>query len=347
MKSRVPVLVLVVFVFAALSVHAEYRPVRGSVLVLLKSTTAVEDPEFRALMLSVIRIEIEDRELEMIEPEAPPTEKEQPLDSAKKAGAEFALAASYTMGEQAAAFDLTWYETAVKTKSATVSRKSALDFTLDVTIASAVVEVLEGQKARISALPLKPDPNAKQAAVTPPVEESTGTVELGKDVVRLEPLKPLLFSAGVEPLISTFSATQYIQDLFFGAKASFAWRFPVLGGAGGLGITSGFQKYYVTNVGHPGNFYGIPVGAQVQYGTRMPGPIDFFMHFEGGTLIWYLNRDDGILVNGVVWFIAGGVGLVVDIFKNFGIAIDVTYSYYPLVPAFTFLEPSVLLLLKL
>ncbi|OHD74352.1 MAG: hypothetical protein A2177_00900 [Spirochaetes bacterium RBG_13_68_11] len=314
-------------------------------LVLLKSTTAVEDPEFRALMLSVIRVEIEDRELEMIEPETPPTGKEQPLDSAKKAGTEFALAASYTMGEQAATFDVTWYETAAKTKSTTVSRKSALDFTLDVTIASAVVEILEGQKARILALPLKPDPNA--VAVTPPDEAQVIPVELGKDVVRLEQVKPLLISLGAGPLISTFSATQYIQDLYFGAKVAFAWRFPMLGGAGGVGITSSYQKYYVTNVGHPGWFYGIPVGAQVQYGTRMPGAIDFFVHLDGGALIWYWDQDDGNLVNGVVWFIAGGVGLVVDILKNFGIAIDVAYSYYPLNPAFTFLEPSVLLLLKL
>jgi hypothetical protein len=120
----------------------------------------------------------------------------------------------------------------------------------------------------------------------------------------------------------------------------------VLGGAGGLGITSGIQRYYVGNVGHPGMFYGIPVGAQVQYGTRMPGPIDFFVHLDGGALIWYWNQDDGNLVSGVVWYIAGGVGLVVDILKNLGIAMDVTYSYYPLNPAFSFLEPSLLLLLK-
>jgi hypothetical protein len=349
MKPRVPVLVLLLIVFAALHLHAANRPVRGSVLVLLKSTTAEEDPEFRALLLSVFRVEVEDRELELVEPAESPPKGEEPFVTARKAGAEFALAATYTTGEREASFELEWYDAEAQTKAASISRKGALDFTLDVTIASAVVELLGGQKDRISALPLKADPNVDQAAVTPSGEAAasiTTEIATGKDVVRLEPVKPLQISLGVEPLISTFSATQFIQELYFGAKVAFAWRFPMLGGAGGVGITSGLQKYYVTNVGHPGMFYGVPVGAQIQYGTRTPGLLNFFLHLDGGALIWFWDRDDGILVNGVVWYMAGGVGLGVDILKNIGIAVDVTYSYYPLNPAFTFLEPSVLLVLK-
>jgi hypothetical protein len=341
MKPRVPVLVLVFAVLAALPMHAAYRPVRGSVLVLLKSTTGIEDSDLKALMLNVIRIEIEDRELEMVVPAALPPAGEQPLDSARKAGTEFALVATYTTSGKEVTVDLTWYERAAKTKSATVSRKSAVDFTFDVTMAAAVAQVLEAQKARILALPLKPDPNP--VAVTPPDE---GPVELGKDVVRLEPLKPVLISLGAEPLISTFSATEYIQDLYFGAKAAVTWRFPMLGGAGGLGVTAGFQRYYV-NTGTPGMFYAFPIGLQVQYGTRMPGPLDFFVHFDGGGLLWTWDQTSGNEPFAIWWYIAGGVGLVVDIFKNVGIAVDVTYSYYPLNPAFTFLEPAVLLLLKL
>jgi hypothetical protein len=342
MKSRVPVLVLVVIVLAALPTHAEYRPVRGSVLVLLKSTTGTEDTDLKPLMLNVIRIEIEDRELEMVVPAALPPAGEQPLDSAKKAGAEFALTAAYTTSGKEVVVDLTWYETAAKTKSSTISRKSAVDFTFDVTMAAAVAQVLEAQKARILALPLKPDPNA--AAVTPPGEVP---LELGKDVVRLEPLKPILISLGAEPLIPTFSATDYIEGLWFGAKAAVAWRFPMLGGAGGLGVTVGFQQYDVSNVGSPGMFYALPIGLQVQYGTRMPGPLDFFVHFDGGGLLWTWDQTSENEPFAIWWYIAGGVGLVVDILKNFGIAVDITYSYYPLNPAFTFLEPAVLLLLKL
>lgn len=348
MISRVPVLVVACLLLASLQLSAaEYRPVRGSVLVVMKSSSGTEDQEFRSLMLSVVRVEVEDRELAMVEPVPSPPEGEQPLDSAKKAGAEFGLLVAYTMGSQEVSYDLEWYDVAARKKAASASRKSALDFTLDVSIASAVVEILEGQKDRISALPLKPDPNAVQETATPSVEAAP--VELGKDVVRLEKVKPFLLSVGVEPLISTFSATEYIQDLFWGAKLNLAWRFALGGGAGGLGLTSGFQRYDVVNVGHPGTFYGIPVGAQIQYGTRMPGPFDFFAHLEGGVLIWYWDQttSGGSLVNGVVWFISGGVGLVVDILKNFGVAIDVTYSYYPMNPAFTFLEPSLMLLLKL
>jgi len=274
-----------------------------------------------------------------------PPEGELPLRSAEKAGTEFALTATYTASRQEASFDLAWYDTAAKTKAAAVARKAALDFTLDISIASAVVELLKDQKARIAALPLKPDPNA--IAVTPPVEVPAGPVELGKDIVRLEPVKPILISLGAAPLISTFSATEYIQDLYFGAKAAVAWRFPILGGAGGLGATLGFQRYFVSNVGSPGMFYAFPIGLQVQYGTRMPGPIDFFVHLDGGGLLWTWDQTSGTENFALWWYIAGGVGLVVDIFRNFGIAVDLTYSFYPLNPAFTFLEPAVLLLLKL
>jgi len=348
MISRVPVLVVVCLLLASLQLSAaEYRPVRGSVLVLVKSSDGTEDQELTSLMLSVVRVEVEDRELAMVEPASSPPEGEQPLDSAKKAGAEFSLVVVYTMGGQEVSYDLQWYDVAARTKAASTSRKSALDFTLDVSIASAVVEILDGQKDRILALPLKPDPNAAQVTATPPVEAAP--VEFGKDIVRLEEVKPFLLSVGVEPLISTFSATEYVQGLFWGAKASVAWRFALLGGVGGLGITSGYQRYDVVNVTYPGPFSGIPIGAQVQYGTRMPGALNFFTHFEGGVLVWSWNQTSsgGNLLNGVVWFIAGGVGLVVDILKNFGVAIDVTYSYYPLNPAFTFLEPSLMLLLKL
>jgi hypothetical protein len=350
MKPRLPVLVLLFLASAALQLPADYRPVRGTVLVLAKSTAPEEDPEFRSLLLNVCRVEVEARELELIEPDASPPEGEQPIETARKAKAEFALTASYATGDRDATFVLTWYDVAARKQAASIESKAALDFTLDVTIASAIAELLEGQADRISALPLKPDPNAASATVTPSSEAAASidaVIATVKDVVRLEPVLPLQIILGVEPLISTFSATQYIQDLFFGAKVAFAWRFPMLGGAGGIGITSGLQKYYVQNVGHPGMFYGVPVGAQMLYGTRMPGPIGFFVHLDGGALIWFWDRDDGILVNGVVWYVSGGVGLEVDILKNIGIAVDVTYSYYPLNPAFTFLEPSVLLVLKL
>jgi hypothetical protein len=347
MRSRVPVLVGVCLLLVSLPLLAEYRPVRGSVVVFLKSTTDTEDPEFRSLMLSVIRVEVEDRELEMVESEALPPEGARILDAATQAGVEFAIDASYTMGDQEVSFDLTWYDVAAKTKAATVSGKSALDFTLDVSIASVVVEALDEQKDRISALPLKPDPNAVQETTTPPAEAPPATVELGKDVVRLERVRPFLFSAGVQPLISTFAATNYLTDLYFGAKAAVAWRFPLGGGAGGIGITSSYQRYRIENVGHPGVFNGIPVGGQVQYGTRMPGPLDFFFHADGGVLIWYLDRDDSVRNNGVSWYILGGVGLVVDVFSFMGIGIDVTYAYYYGYPPLTILEPSVMLLLKL
>jgi hypothetical protein len=350
MKPRVPVLVLFLFLSAAFNLHADSRPVRGSVLVLMKSAGSEEDPEFRSLLLDVCRVEIESRELEMIEPEASPPGDEQPIETARKAAAEFALTAFYATGDRDATFVLTWYDVAARTKAASVERKASLDFTLDITIASAIAELLEGQADRISALPLKPDPNAGAAIVTPSgetVSPPIDQVQLGGDIVRLRPLKRLAFTIGAAPLISTFGASDLITDVYFSIKTTAAWRFSMLGGAGGLGIASGLQRYYVTNILQEGWFTTIPIGAQVQYGTRMPGPFDFIFHLDGGMVLWFLDPDVGFPSNGMVPYVEGGVGFIVNVLQNLGVALDVNYAYYFFRnPDFSFLEPALLLVLK-
>ncbi len=350
MKPRAPVLVLLFIASAAILLHADYRPVRGSVLVLMASTGAEEDPEFRSLLLNVCRVEIEARELEVVEPEASPPEGERPIDSARKAGAEFALTASYTTRERDATFVLTWYDAASQTRASSVEHTATLDFTLDVSIASAIAELLDGQKDRIAALPLKPDPNAAPASVTPSSEAVSppiGQVELGGDVVRLKPLKRLAFTIGAAPLISTFGASDLITKVYFSLKTTAAWRFPMLGGAGGIGIDTGVQRYYVENIVNQGWFSTVPIGAQVQYATRMPGPFDFVFHLGGGVVLWFLDPDAGLPSNGVVPYVQGGVGFIVNILENLGIALDVDYAYYFFRnPDFSFLEPAVLLVLR-
>jgi hypothetical protein len=337
-------------VSTTIPLHADYRPVRGSVLVLLKSTAAEDDPEFRSLLLNVCRVEIEARELELVEPAADPPQGEEPFVTAQKAGVEFALAASYTTSEREASFELEWYDAEARAKTGSISRKAALDFTLDVTIASAVAELLSEQKDRIAALPLKPDPNAASTAVTPSseaVSPSIGQVELGGDVVRLKPLKRLAFTIGAAPLISTFGTSDLITDVYFSLKTTAAWRFSMLGGAGGIGIASGLQRYYVTNILQAGWFSTIPIGAQVQFGTRMPGPFDFVFHLDGGMVLWFLDPDVGSPSNGMVPYLEGGVGFIVNILQNLGVALDVGYAYYFFRnPDFSFLEPALLLVVK-
>jgi hypothetical protein len=346
MRSRVPVLVVVLSALAVLPVSAEYRPVRANVLVIVRSTTAEEDQGFHDLLLNVIRVEVEDRELGIVVPEAPLPDGEPPLRSAANAGAEFALVGSYTVRGPEVAFDLSWYDAAAPARAATVSGRSAFDFRLDVALASAVVQLLDAQKDRISALPLKPDPNAHQEAVTPPA--GVAAPELGRDVVRLKPFKPLMITAGAAPLIATFDATSFIENVYFEVKATAAWRFPLLGGAAGIGIDSGWQRYYVSNTttGNDGWFQTIPIGAQIQYATRMPGPFDFFFHIDGGVVAWFLDPDIGSPSNGVVPYVQGGVGLIVNVLENLGVGIDVNYSLYFFNPYFTFLEPSLMLVLK-
>lgn len=359
MIPRVPVLVVLVVSCIAALLPAADRPIRGSVFAIVRPASAEGDPEFQALLLSVCRVEVEARELELREPDADVPDGEEPVASAAKAGAEFALVIAYATGERQATIDLSWYDVAAGAQAASVTLTAALDFTLDVTIASAVVELLDGQADRIAALPRKRAPGTEPAAVPPaeapastlPTAEDqpppVGQVQLGKDVVRLKPLKPLVFTIGAAPLIATFATPDYIAKMYFGFKTSAAWRFPMLGGAGGVGIVSGLQRYYVENILNQGWFTTLPVGVQAQFGTRMPGPFDFLFHLDGGAVVWFLDPDAGIASSGVVPYVQGGVGFLVNVLDNLGIGLDVAFAgYFFANPNFTFLEPGLTLVLK-
>jgi hypothetical protein len=352
MRSRVPVLVLLVFTIAIVPLHAADRSVRGGVLVLLKSTTAEEDQEFRSLMLDVIRVEVEDRELEMIEPDPPPPAGEEPLSSAAKAGAEFALVAAYTLSARDTVFDLAWYDAAAKAKAASVSRTSALDFTLDVTIASAVVELLEGQKERIAAVLSARAASARlaaeKAAAEKAAEDKAAAEKAAAERAAIEAAanarakaeadrqiaaamkRPVrhwsLYAAGA-PFLATVESSQYFTLGLSGALNG-QYRFAVSGGLIGIGFATGFQRFRATGTGGEADSTLVPLGVTFAYGTNTGSRFDFLAHVDGGASLFILQPLNGIAEVGVVPFALGGVGITIAVFEKAGFIIDASYAAF-------------------
>jgi hypothetical protein len=352
MKARVPVLVVLFFLLAALQGPAEERAVRGSVLVLLKSTTAGEDPEFRALMLSVIRVEIENRELALIEPETLPPDDEKPWQSAKQADAEFALVATYATGQRKVAFDLSWYDTAEKKQVQSVSREATLDFTLDVTIAAAVVELLDGQKDRIAAV-RSARADAARAAAEKAAAEKTAAEKAAAEKTAAEraaieeaanakakaeadrtiaaalkrPLKHWSMLAGAGPFLATVEASQYFT-LGLSAFLNGQYRFSVPGGLLGIGLASGLQRFHATGTAGEADSTLVPVGVTFVYGTNTGSRFDFFAHIDGGAALFILQPIIGNTAIGVVPYILGGVGMTIAVFEKAGIIIDASYAAF-------------------
>jgi hypothetical protein len=367
---------------------AAEMPVRGRVLVLIQSATDSEDPEFKSLMLNAIRVEIEDRELDVLEPTAQPPRGEQPWISANQADADFALVATYTMNAQEAAFDLAWYDTVEKRQVQAVSRKAALDFTLDVTIATAVVELLDGQKDRIAAArsvrlraaqaaaekAATEQAAAEKAATEKAAAEKAAAEKAAADRAAAEraaieaaadarakaeadrkiadalrrPVKHWGLLAGAGPFLATVEASEYFT-LGLSGLLNIQYRFAVPGGALGIGLATGVDKFHATGSEGEADSVLIPIGATLAYGTNTGSRFDFYAHVDGGAAIFMLTPvATGSTAVGVVPYVLGGVGMTFAFVPSVGIAIDASYAafFQPGFPIMGF-SPSVALFLRL
>jgi hypothetical protein len=357
------------------------------VLVLLSSTTSEVETDFRSLMLNAIRVEMEDRGLEVLAPDTQPPKGEQPWQSSGKVGAEFALASTYTVGQHEAIFDLTWYETAEKKQTQTVSRKVSLDFTLDVAIAAAVVELLDGQKDRIAAARsarveaarvAAEKAAAEKAAAEKAAAEKAAAEKAAADRVAAEkaaaeraaieaaanakakeeadrkiaaamkrPVKHWSLLAGGAPFLATVEASQYFT-LGLSLNLNAQYRFSVPGGLLGIGLATGMQRFHATGSVGEADSTLVPAGLTFAYGTNTGSRFDFFVHADGGAALFILQPVVGNRSMGVVPYVLGGVGMTIALFDAFGIAIDATYTAF-FQPGFPIMgfSPSVALFLRL
>jgi hypothetical protein len=185
--------------------------------------------------------------------------------------------------------------------------------------------------------------NARPQVVVVP---SAPAAEAG--LVRLPPVKPLGVTVGGAAMVQTFAGELVFHGLGVKAPLVMGWRFGLKAGYVGVGLASGLERFQVDGARGSVLCTIIPFGAQLSYGTRTPGSIDFFLTASGGpAVLLYEKIGSGSSVATVIPFVSGGGGLVLGIFANLALSVDVGYeAIFAADALFLVLEPSLSLLLR-
>ncbi len=271
--------------------------------------------------------------------------------AAEKAAAEAATAAAAAAAEaQREAAERTAAEIAaakqVAAEAAAAAEKSAQETAAAerrAAEAQAAAKAAEAQAAAVQAAASRPQTgdltaSGGRAGLTP------GTAGL----MRVPPLRPVAVSAGATVMVQTNRGDFLFHGVGVKAPLEVLWRFGVAGGFLGVGLASGVERFQVD--GSRGSVLCtiVPLGAELAYGSRSPGPLDFSMALSGGpAVLVYQRLSNGTSVVGVIPFVCGGGGLAASLSENLGVSLGVGFeAIFAADAVFLALEPSVSLVVK-
>ena len=195
-----------------------------------------------------------------------------------------------------------------------------------------------------------PAPAVQPAAQPQPLPANEPSVTLGpgqQPAAQSPALRKIAFAAGAAPFISTFTAAKYFA---MGLSVTLAgqYRLRMPGGFLGLGGTTGVHVFEGKGDYASAQFYLVPLGPDVWYGTLTGSPIDFFAHVNGGAAVFLATPSGGNTLAKVVPYVQGGVGMTVSIAKAVGFSIESSYAAYFDSPyPIMVYTPSILVLVRL
>jgi hypothetical protein len=198
------------------------------------------------------------------------------------------------------------------------SRTGVLNLSFDSLVASLVDELVEGQKQRIDSLPPAP------AEATPQPASPEGTPAGPGRELRIP---RFAFALGSAPFIATFSALNYFPvglTLFLAGH----YQMKAAGGLFGIGLTSGLSGFHAKGAYAQADFYVIPIGVDIIYGTRTGSVIDFYAHVAGGPAVFAATLTSGDSLSKVIPFLSGGVGVSLSLFDSLAISFEGGYASY-------------------
>ncbi len=318
------------------------------VLIHMRSSNAVDEQVLQSLLVDSITLELSDRGMEVLTGPSPARTLEQILDSAEAAQADFALIGIYTLKDKQVLLEIQWLEVRRRALAAQASRQGPLDLSFDSIVAAAVGELLSGQQESLANLlprMMKPEEHASVPSAqtqsreialelplpVPEPEPAAPTVEPAKEQLpppaAPEPLRRLAISLGTAPLIATFNATKYFA-MGLSVQLTGQYRIPAPGGFVGFGLASGAHGFRGKGPSVEADFLLIPIGLDVQYGTRTGSFIDFFVHANGGPAIFAVRVGGGNPLSKVVPYMMGGVGVTISMGDGFGISLDGSYAAF-------------------
>ena len=283
-----------------------------TVLVLVYSSGQTDNQALTAMIADAFRMELESqgiRALAVVE-RAPDDRAVAAL--AAKNRADFALWGTYVQVGSQVQLNARWIDPETKAAAGHSTRTGALNLSFDAVVTSLVDEILAGQKQQIANLPLVP------------VERIPATAS---PAGRAQKFPHLALSLGSAPFIATFQALNYFP---LGLSASLTGRYqtPAAGGLFAFGPTVGVSGFHGKGSYAEADFYVIPIGIDVLYGTRTGSLLDFFAHVAGGPAIFTANLTSGETLAKVIPYVSGGVGITLSLFDSLGISLEGGYTCF-------------------
>jgi hypothetical protein len=233
---------------------------------------------------------------------------------AAKNRADFALWGTYVQTGSTIKLSALWIDASRANSTGQASRSGMLDFSFDALVTGLVDEIVEGQKQRIASLP--PAPPA------PPSPSRTP----GQPEKELR-IPPFAFSLSSSPFIATFNSLNYFPvGISVDLAGHYQMRAP--GGLFGVGVTSGLSGFHGKGAYTEADFYVIPIGIDLFYGTLTGSAFDFFMHAAGGPAIFAATLTSGESLVKVIPYVSGGVGVSLSLFGSLGISLEGGYTVF-------------------
>jgi hypothetical protein len=306
---------------------AHRRPI---VLVLVHSSSKSDNAPLSALIADSFRVELESQGIRVLSSDEPAADDRAIASLAEKNHADFALWGMYTLAGSEIQLNARWIDPVKKKAVGMASRTGALNLSFDAVVASLVDEIVEGQKKRFADLPPVPTTAQQPAAPLGPAvaSDSRPAVSLVVRAPQAEPrIAPLAFSLGSAPFIATFTALNYFPvGLSVSLAGHYQMRAP--GGLFGFGLTSGLSGFHGKGAYAEADFYVVPIGIDILYGTRTGSAIDFFAHLAGGPAIFAAILTSGKSLVKVIPYATGGVGILLSLFDSLGISLEGGYTCY-------------------
>jgi hypothetical protein len=309
-----------------------------TVLVLVYSSSQSDNEALSTLIADSFKMELESQGIRTLSAAERAADDRAVAALATKNRADFALWGTYVQVGSEVQINARWIDPEKMAAAAYASRTGALNFSFDAVVSSLVDEIIESQKQRIDNLPpapaerTHPPPNPAQKPAEPE---------------RRPRIPPFAFSLGSAPFIATFSALNYFP---VGLSVSLAGHYQIRapGGLFGFGLASGLSGFHGRGAYAEADFYVVPIGIDVLYGTRTGSAVDFFAHLAGGPAIFAATLTSGESLAEVIPYVTGGVGITLSLFDSLGISLEGGYTCFfePADPIMGF-TPSLSVLVRL
>ena len=316
---------------------ADAAPRAPVVLMLVASSARSDNAMLGALIADSFKVELESQGIRVVPAQGPAADDRAIASLTLKKHADFALCAVYTLVGSEIRLNARWINPSLNATVGTASRTGALNLSFDAVVASLVDEIVAGQRQRFADLPPEQVTEAPPApAAAPQPVAATGVAVIGTNwppgslvhpPQAEKPIEPFALSLQSAPFIATFQALNYFPvGLSFSLTGLYRIRVP--GGLFGFGMSSGLSTFHGKGAYAEADFYVVPIGVDVLYGTRTGSPLDFFVHLGGGPAVFAAQPTSGASLAKVIPYATGGVGIQLSFLDRMGLSLEAGYTCF-------------------